>query len=296
MPEFEVFADPERFRDAVAELIDRDRVGATMLTSVLANQIAEPSPAGPPLLIALRDLDGRSVAALRIPGSPLLTVIDPQVRDRPATLRRFAAALHETGAPIEAVHGRREVALELAQAWSERTGATAAPHLWLLFYRLDELIEPAGVPGAARPLEPADPGQVAMVAEWLARFQVETGVSREPVAPDPDRVLRMIRRGDRFTLWWAEGEPVAVAGHSPVRADGGCRIAPVYTPAQRRRERFGAAVTAAAVRSAWALGADEVTLFTDENYLPANDLYRRLGFRPVAEFVEIDLTPALAGR
>ena len=295
MPEFEVFAEADRFRVAVAELVDRDRVGATMLTAVLANQIDRPGPAGPPLLVALRDLDGLSVAALRMPGFPLLTVVDPQVRDRPATLHQFAAALHETGAPIKAVHGRREVALELAQAWSQCTGTTATPHLWLLYYRLAALIEPAAVPGAARPLDPQDPEQVALAARWFARFQVETGVSREPVAPDPELVARMIDRGDRFVLWWAGEEPVAVAGHSPVRADGICRIAPVYTPAQRRRERFGAAVTAAAVHSAWALGADEVTLFTDENYLPANELYRSLGFRPIAEFAEIDLTPAPAG-
>lgn len=296
MPEFEVFADPLRFHAAIRELVDRDRVGATMLTSVLANQLAQRPPGARPLMAGLADLDGLAVAALRVPGFPLLTVIDPQVRDRPATLDRFVAALHESGAPIEAVHGRREVARELARAWSERTGAEPVPHLWLLYYRLAELVQPADVPGEPRPMDPADPDQLALVARWYARFQVETGVSREPVAPDPDRLAELVRRGDRITLWWAGGEPVAVAGHSPVRADGTCRIAPVYTPAQRRRQRFGAAVTAAAVHSARALAADEVTLFTDENYLPANELYRSLGFVPVAEFAEIDLRPAPAGR
>ena len=32
-----------------------------------------------------------------------------------------------------------------------------------------------------------------------------------------------------------------------------------------------------------------MTLFTDENYLPANELYRSLGFEPIAEFAEFDL-------
>ena len=45
----------------------------------------------------------------------------------------------------------------------------------------------------------------------------------------------------------------------------------------------------AAIHSASAAGATEVTLFTDEDYRPANDLYRSLGFVPIAEFAEIDL-------
>lgn len=288
MAEFEIFADARRFRGAIEELVDRDPVGATMLTGVLSNTIAEPAPGDAPLLVCLSDVDGPLVAAMRVPGFPLLTVADPDVRDLPATLRTFAGAVVGTGADVIGLQGRREVVRQLATAWVERTGVSAAPRMWSLFYRLRELVEPPGVPGAPRVLNPDDPADVALVAQWLARFRQETGVSRRPPVPDPDGLLRNLRRGERFTLWCLGAVPVAVAGHSPLRVDG-CRIAPVYTPPDRRRERFGAAVTAAAVRSAWALGAEQVTLFTDENYLPSNELYRSLGFEPIAEFAEFDI-------
>jgi hypothetical protein len=43
------------------------------------------------------------------------------------------------------------------------------------------------------------------------------------------------------------------------------------------------------VRSAQALGATDVSLFTDASYLPSNEVYRGLGFRVVAEFAEFEI-------
>jgi len=299
MTEFEVFTDPRRFRDEIAELIARDPVGATMLSGVLANRIAAPAAGAGPLLVVVRDVDGVAVGALRSPGFPLLVTADPEVRDRPGVLRMLVDGVLDLRETVVGLHGRRELVRQLADAWADATGVRPEPHLWLRYHRLARLVEPADVRGAARPLDPDDAAEVGLVAQWLARFQEETGTARGPVEPDPDGLRRMLGRGDRFTFWGLDPEPgsaaravVSVAGHSPLRADGGCRIAPVYTPPQWRRNRFGAAVTAAAVRSAHALGATEVTLFTDEEYRPANDLYASLGFEPIAEFVEFDLPAA----
>ena len=297
MAQVEVFADPARFRDEITELLARDPAGGTMLSGVLANRIAD-APAGGsgPLLIAVRDGDGVAVAALRTPGHPLLVTADPELRDRPAVLRTLVDGVLELAEPVAGLHGRRELVRSLAQAWADATGVRHEPRLMLLLYRLGRLVEPAGVRGSARPLDPDDPAEVDLLAGWLARFQQETGVARGPVEPDPDGVRRLVRRGDRFTLWTGDPDPgsgtrtvVSVAGHSRVRADGSCRIAPVYSPPACRRQRFGAAVTAAAVHSARSGGAADITLFTDEDYRPANDLYRSLGFEPIAEFAEFDL-------
>ncbi len=293
MAEFEVHSDTVRFRDAIAELVARDPVGATMLSGVLANQIAEPAPGTGPLLLSLRDGDRPVVAALRMPGFPLLVVADPELPDLPGALHELAAGVLGTGQAVVGLHGRREVVRQLAVAWTRTARVTPAPRMWSLFYRLGELVEPVGVSGSARSVDPDDPAEIDLVAGWLARFRQETGVSRTAPVPDPDGLRRNLRRGERFTLWCLDpepiGPPVAVAGHSPLRADGGIRIAPVYTPTDRRRQRFGAAVTAAAVRSARALGAQQVTLFTDEDYRPSNELYRSLGFAPIAEFAEFDV-------
>lgn len=300
MAEFEVYSDTVRFREVTGELVARDPVGATMLSGVLGNQIAEPAPGSGPLLVCLRVTDGVSVAALRMPGYPLLVVVDPALRDRSTAMRALTAGLLDLGETVVGLHGRREVIRQLADVWAQLSGVTPEPRMWSLFYRLGDLVEPADVPGRARPLDPDDSAEIDLLAEWFARFRQETGVARTAPTPDPDFLRRTVRRGERFTLWCRDAEPdaapattlVSAAGHSPLRADGGCRIAPVYTPPRWRRNRFGAAVTAAAVRSARRIGAAEVTLFTDEDYRPSNELYRSLGFAPIAEFAEFDVPAA----
>lgn len=290
MAEFEVFDDARRFGGAIESLVGRDPIGATMLSAVLAGQLADPAPSGAaPLLACLRDVDGPAAAVLRMPSYPLLIVADPALRDRAGTMDMLAGALADTGERIVGLHGRREVVRALATAWQERTGAMVQPRMWSLYYRLARLVEPPAVPGRPRPLVDDDPTQVALLAGWLRRFEVETGVAREGHAADCEYVRQAVRRGSVYTLWWLDGTAVSVAGRSAMRADGGCRIAPVYTPPEHRRRRFGAAATVAAIHSASAAGATEVTLFTDEDYRPANDMYRSLGFEPVAEFAEFDL-------
>jgi predicted GNAT family acetyltransferase len=74
--------------------------------------------------------------------------------------------------------------------------------------------------------------------------------------------------------------------------DNASRIAPVYTPPELRRHGYGSAATAAAVRSAQQQGARQITLFTDADYLPANEVYRRLGFRAVADFADYEIPSA----
>ncbi len=289
MAQFEVFDDAARFRDVTAELVARDRVGAVMLSGILANLIAEPEPGTRPLLACLTDVDGPSVAVLAFAGYPVQLLADPELRDLPGALRSVVEGLLAAEVPVVGFNGRREVVRQLSGAWSERTGIEPVPRMWTLYYRLRELVEPIGVPGAARPLNPRDPAEVALVAEWFARFQQETGVARSRPAADPEGVLRSVRRGGVLTLWCLAADPVSVAGYSIVGADATAKIAPVYTRPDRRRQRFGAAVTAAAVRSALTLGAADVTLFTDEDYLPSNELYRSLGFEPIAEFAEFDV-------
>lgn len=264
-----------------------------MLSGILDGHITEPSPGDRPLLACLTDVDGPAVAVLAFAGYPVQLLVDPELRDVPGALRSVVEGLLAADAPVSGFNGRREPVRALVAAWRERTGAEATPRMWTLYYRLRELSEPAGVGGSARRLNSDDPAEVALAADWLTAFERETGVARPGRAPDGEFVHRSLRRGMVLMLWCLGGDPVALAGHSPVRAGKGVRIAPVYTPPDRRRQRFGAAVTAAAVRSALTLGAAEVTLFTDEDYLPSNELYRSLGFEPIAEFAEFDVPSSI---
>lgn len=282
--------DPAQFGAVIEPLVGRDRAGAVMISHLLANHLASPYPVQP-LLAAVRRGGQVQVAALRVPGHPMVIVIDPDLSDvaAPAALDDLAAAVLARSEPVIGFVGRRRTAQLISNAWAARTGSTPTPRMSELYYRLAELREPVGVPGAARRASVSDPAEVALLADWFCRFRVETGIARTPPAPDPELLVQGAERGETVMLWCVDGEVVAAAGHNAVRG-GASKIAPVYTPPDRRRRGYGAAATAAAVRSAQLLGAREITLFADAGYEPSNACYRGLGFEVIGEFAEYDVS------
>ncbi len=289
----EVFADPARFADAIAPLVARDPIGATMVSHVLAGHRVQPYPGGTPLMVAVRAGGVVVLAAMRTPGHPALVVLDPALTDAGAVLDTLVVALTGTGEPVDGFSGRRSTVLALAESWSRHTGAGWSIRMSTLFYRLASLIEPIGVPGSARAAVLTDDAELDLLARWFDEFGRETGVARGVPAPDRSMVLGHAERGQLTVLWCVDSRPVALAGHSAVR-NGVSRIAPVYTPPEHRRRGYGAAATAAAVHSARSLGADEVTLFADADYPPANAVYRGLGFAAIAEFAHVERAPRRA--
>ena len=291
----EFFVDVPAFAAAVQPLVEKDREGATILSSVLAGQIAAPFPGGPPLLAVVTAAGRSTAAALRVPKYPMTVVIDPEIPDPSGTLDELAAAVLARGEVVVGLGGRRRTAELLAGCWAARTGVTPTLRMSLLFHRLGTLTPPDGVPGTSRVASVQDPADVDLLARWWFEFEQETGanVHAASTAPDPEVIVRGAARGQVVTIWSDRDRDVAAAGHTAVR-HGSARIAPVYTPPGLRRRGYGSAVTTAAVRSAQALGATEVSLFTDAGYLPSNEVYRALGFRVVAEFAEYEISGTVA--
>jgi len=294
MTRTEFFTDAERFADVAQPLLRRDPVGATMVSHVLANHIADPFPARP-LMVAVTDDGNVEAAALRVPGFPMVAVVDPAIGDPAAVLGRLADDVSTRREPIVGFSGRRRTVQLLTDTWTKRTGAAAKPRMWSLMYRLGELTPPVGVPGEPRAASMDDPADVALLADWFCAFRKETGVGRTPPVADPQALMDNAKRGEVFTLWCDDGRPVAAAGHSAVRG-GSSRIAPVYTPPDQRRRGFGSAATVAAIESARRLGATEITLFTDADYPASNAVYRELGFEVIGEFAEFDVVDPVRQR
>jgi predicted GNAT family acetyltransferase len=97
----------------------------------------------------------------------------------------------------------------------------------------------------------------------------------------------------RLWFWTVEGVPVSMAGHaSLVSTPSGvvARVGPVYTPPSYRGRRFGSAVTAGVVEHLLP-HVDTVMLYTDAANPTSNAVYERLGFRHVADIVDLDVVP-----
>ncbi|MDN3296342.1 GNAT family N-acetyltransferase [Streptomyces ficellus] len=184
---------------------------------------------------------------------------------------------------VHGVRGGDGAARAFADAW---TAAGEAPGAWTVarrtrLFRLGTLTPPhPAAPGRARRATPDD---VPFAAAWMQRFAADIG---EDAAADYTRnVTRRVAHGGLY-VWESGDRPVSMAAHSPLVA-GQSRVSPVYTPPEQRGRGYAGAVTTAVARAAQAAGARHVLLFADLANPTSNALYQRLGFRPLADHLDI---------
>jgi predicted GNAT family acetyltransferase len=230
--------------------------------------------------------DGGAVvgALLRTAGRPALVSGLP-ARAAPAVVD----ALVGLDPDMSGAQGPAEEAEAFADAWTARTGCSVEVGMAMRLFALEELRPPADVPGGARAVQLDDAAGVDVLARWRRAFALEQD-GAEPDTPRDD-VEHAIACGGGELVWEVDREPVAQAAARAVTA-GMSRIGPVYTPPERRRHGYAAAVTAAAARWALDRGARHVLLYTDLANPTTNRLYPRLGFRPRYDAVELRFVPA----
>ena len=217
-------------------------------------------------------------AFLRTPPHPVLLE-----RASVAEAAALAQTLVRLDPAVPAVNATPEAAEAFARDWCRRTGAAVEVGRRTRLYRLGGLDTPS-VPGAARPAAPADRD---LLIDWYEGFGRDIG---EDMVHVRDWVDAGIAAGE-LTLWEVDGLPVSMAAVTGPVA-GVFKVAPVYTPPQRRRHGYGGAVTAAVSRAALDAGATDVVLYTDLANPTSNSVYQRLGYRPVHDRVVLSLVPA----
>lgn len=203
------------------------------------------------------------------------------VRQPAGAPEAIAHALHNAGVALPGVTGEHAGAREFADAWLHLTGQTSVVQISHCAYVLTDLVEPDVVEGAPRC---ANDGDSPVVAAWLSEFHDEA-LSHDPVPDFRAEATSRIEKGLTW-LWETPSGPVAMAC-CQMSGDNIARIGPVFTPPPMRKHGFGAAVTAAAVRSALDHGARHVMLYADRSNATSNAIYQRLGFRADHEATDL---------
>ncbi len=271
-------ADPERYEQAVRGFLRRDPFSTNVLSVELAGVLAGTRPlAEGSMWISAHDADGGVIgAAMRTPPFNLFL---PKMPD--AVIGAIAGKLAEAGAALPGVTGEQETAESFCRRWSELTGVGAEVLVRMRLYVLGTLRPPGGVSGAATRASSED---VDSVASWFEAFH-EEAQAESPRTDARAHAARRVANGEIW-LWEDGGQPVAMAAAS-LPAVGISRIGPVYTPPDRRRRGYGAAVTAAASDAARADGAEDVILYTDLANPVSNSIYQTIGYKPHHDSLEL---------
>ena len=262
-------SEPAEFARLAEPVIAADPLSTSVLAGMLARILrGEHPPADAAWMLVEQDGQTVGVAMHTPPNQPFV----------PRLPRGAAAAiakhLLKSGRSFTGVVGERDAVDEFADCWVSHTGGSSSVVMSMRMYRLGMLQVPSDVPGSVRCAQPAD---VDLVADWFARFHLESA----PDSPEDDPVDVARRRIDRHDVWlWVDtGGPVSLAvGSEP--AAGVSRVAPVYTPPEFRRRGYAAAITARATQACLDRGAADVVLYTDLANPVSNSIYQAIGYRP----------------
>jgi predicted GNAT family acetyltransferase len=202
-----------------------------------------------------------------------LTPMEPRV------VAAMVDAIAEAGVSLPGVNGEAATAASFAGQWTERCKSAATPFQGNRLYELLEVGRAPKVEGNLRQAVSRDRG---LMIHWTSAFQAEVG------EPADDIELRVDRGLAARQLWlWGDGEPMSMAvSREPVQ--GVVRVAGVYTPPEKRKHGYAAACVHAL--SSHLRGAGHrCILYTDLGNPTSNSVYRRIGYRAVAEVLRYRL-------
>jgi uncharacterized protein len=182
-------------------------------------------------------------------------------------------AIAEARVPLPGVNGDAATAASFSGRWTERCKSAATP---FQSNRLYELLEVGEAPHVEGKLRRAIPSDRSLMIHWTRAFQTEIG---EPANDTELRVERGLAAGQ---LWlWDDRETVSMAvSREPI--EGVVRLSGVYTPPDKRKRGYAAACVHALSKQLHD-AAYRCILYTDLGNPTSNSVYRRIGYRAVAE-------------
>jgi GNAT superfamily N-acetyltransferase len=259
--------DPGFVLSSAEEFLSSEPVLHNLILSILHARVAQGDP-------------GRYWIALH--GESAVGVAVQSPLDFPATLTPMGQravlsivdAIAQAGVTLPGVNGDAATAASFAGQWGERRKSAATPFQGMRLYELSELGE---VPRAEGHLRQAGRKDRSLMIQWSRAFQNEIGESGNDTELRVDRGLA----AGELWLWDQNGETTSMAvSRNPVQSV--VRLSGVYTPPEKRKHGYAAACVHALSKHLRA-GGYRCILYTDLGNPTSNSIYRRIGYRAVAE-------------
>lgn len=265
--------DAATYLGIVADHLGADPVAHSVL---LTTPHTRPDPVDPavPNLWCWAEQEGRVVAAAQHtpPFGAYVSTGDSEA------LARLAVLLHELRPEVSGVGGMRSAVAAFTAGWpGEVRDEVMASRL----YACEAVRPPPPVPGSLRLARNAD---VGLLRAWVDGFTADTG---SPAA-GRDEVLKGIA-AERLWVWEADGVPVSMA-ETKLPVAGATRVSLVYTPPAQRRRGWAAACVAEVTALQLQRGLVPL-LYADAANPTSNGVYVRIGYRHVADAVDVALRP-----
>lgn len=279
------FDDPGAFRDAALPYLTRDEARHNLLLGISSNLVNQPGH------FELFDLwlvtDGDDVAGVALRTPPFNLVL-AQPRDD-AALDALVDRLVEEGQDLPGVVASIPELDAFVARWTGLHDLDTTLVMRQGVYELREVLPtpaPAGSPRVAR-REDRD-----LLVRWMHEFTDEVLPDESEGERQTRAVEDRLEASERAGLWiWEDGgRPVSMSGYGS-ETPNGIRIGPVYTPPELRGHGYATGLVSEQSRWLLETGRRFCFLYTDLDNPTSNALYRRIGYRIVAESGDVRFEP-----
>jgi predicted GNAT family acetyltransferase len=181
---------------------------------------------------------------------------------------------------VPAVIAEKHLAESFAYTWDTHQECR---HREGMSQRIHELRRVQAITYAHGEFRQAEPQDIKTVVAWMRAFHQDCFGNAEP-----DRSTHVaeqkVRNGELF--FWSDPLPVSMAARNRPTPNGES-IGPVYTPPEHRRKGYATSVVAALSQHILDDGKRFCCLYTDLANPTSNSIYRKIGYVPVADVVDI---------
>jgi RimJ/RimL family protein N-acetyltransferase len=185
---------------------------------------------------------------------------------------------------LPAVLGPVEATQAFATEWQRRTGVGFRIAGRNRIYQLDRVAD--DLPHVSGSMRTATLEDFTLVVSWIEKFHEDVRMPHRL----SDRAYRSRIAHGGIVLWEDGDRVVSLAGSSGPTPHG-IRVGPVYTPRELRGHGYATALVAALSRSLLASGRQFCFLYTDLDNPTSNRIYQRIGYRAVADVLDVAFEP-----
>ena len=231
---------------------------------------------GKPYLVTVED-GGSVVAAVAM--TPPYKLVLARVLQVEA-LGLLAEDLIEAHLYPPGVLGPKTEAQVFARLWRAMTGIGTVSIEAEAISEVRQVVHPAYSGGHLRP---ARFDELDVLTRWRISFMVEVGLQEE-IEARRSATQDLLERGGLYV--WDDAGLVSVAATNRSTPHGVC-IGFIYTPPPLRKHGYGTSCVAALSQQILDSGREFCCLFTRLADATSNDIYQKVGYRRVADWVDV---------
>jgi uncharacterized protein len=271
------FHNAKEYLNRVEDFLMKDEA-LNILPLGIIYSLAESEENTDSLLVLIEDENGSQLVMIR---TTKKLVVYGEGAKLDKAINKAVDYLIDNKIEIPGVIGPIKIATRFAEQWEKMNKSSIKVSMNQRLYRLDKVNEVEVCEGRFRV---AVSGDLDTAAEWTYDFTAEAleGISMEAATAHAEYSIR-----ESILYLWEDGVPVSIASKAKSTKNG-VVLNLVYTPLELRGKGYATNCVAALSQKLLNDGYKFCSLFTDLSNPTSNDIYSKIGYNPIADFIVYD--------